>query len=425
MSCLRQGCDLVRSEHEVSRRAMSTWRIGAAMILAAALLPQFAQARAVESKRMEQAKDLIADEQWVRAIDQLKAAVADPKETNKDEALFWLAHSLDQTHDASGAVETIRRLEREYPASRWVKPARSLRIEIAQRLQRNDVLWYTATPPPPPPAPVPAAAPFPAPPLAPVPASPAATPPPRAAVPRRVPPTPVAPAIAPPAFPAPPIPPQVWFPEGFFPDMDLRIQALASLIRTDAPKVIPILKSIALESNDAGEGRRALLVLAQSGRPEARAMGIDVAKVGPEPVRVAAVRELGRLGGPAVVDELLEVYATGSERVKYQVVSALAQRDAAAALMKIAQSETDKPVRDVAIITMGQAGGRHPPAQRFAQAGASWKRPIIVGLFNAQAEDELIQIAEREKDPAVREEALAQLRLLGTPKARAYLAKHR
>ena len=81
---------------------MRTWQIGAAMILAAALLPQFAQARAVESKRMEQAKDLIADEQWVRAIDQLKAAVADPKETNKDEALFWLAHSLNQAHDAWG-----------------------------------------------------------------------------------------------------------------------------------------------------------------------------------------------------------------------------------------------------------------------------------------------------------------------------------
>jgi len=405
------------------------FRIGAAIVVAIALAPQLAQARVVESKRMEHAKDLIADEQWVRAIDELKAAVADPKEANKDEALFWLAHSLHQTHDALAAVETIGRLEREYPASRWVKPARSLRIEIAQRLQRNDVLWYTATPPVPPPAPTPAMAPFPAPavapPLAPLPPSTAATPPPRAAVPRRVPPTPAAPAIAPPPLPAPAIPPQVWFPEGFFPDMDLRIQALASLIRTDAPKVIPILKSIALESSDAGEGRRALLVLAQSGRPEARATVIDVAKTGPERVRVAAVRELGRLGGPAVVDELLQVYTTGSEQVKYQVVAALAQRDAAAALMKIAQSETDKPVRDVAIITMGQAGGRQELAMMYAKAVADAKRPIIVGLFNAQAEDELIQIAEREKDPAVREEALAQLRLLGTPKAKAYLAKHR
>jgi HEAT repeat protein len=168
-----------------------------------------------------------------------------------------------------------------------------------------------------------------------------------------------------------------------------------------------------------------LLVLAQSGRPEARATVIDVAKTGSEPVRIAAVRELGRIGGPTVVEELLQVYSTATEQVKYQVVTALALRDAAPALMKIAQSETDKRVRDVAIITMGQAGGRQQLTMMYAKAATDAKRPIIVGLFNAQAEDELIQIAEREKDPVVREEALAQLRLLGTPKAKAYLAKHR
>ena len=411
---------------------MSIRRIGVVMILIAALVPQVAQARAVESKRMANAKDLIADERWVRAIDELKAAVADPKETNRDEALFWLAHSLNQTHDASAAIETIRRLEREYPASRWVKPARSLRIEIAQRLRRSDILWYTAAPPLPPPAATPPVMPTPAPApavavppaVAPVPL-PASTPTPRPpAVPKAVPPPMAVPKAVPP-MPATPFPPPVWVPEGFFPDMDERIQALASLIRTDAPKVIPILKSIALESSNAGEGRRALLVLAQSDRPEARATVVDVAKTGPEPVRIAAVRELGRIGGPTVVEELLQVYSTATEQVKYQVVTALALRDAAPALMKIAQSETDKGVRDNAIITLGEAGGRQQLTMMYAKAAADAKRPIIVGLFNAQAEDELIQIAEHEKDPMVREEALAQLRLLGTPKAKAYLAKHR
>ena len=99
--------------------------------------------------------------------------------------------------------------------------------------------------------------------------------------------------------------------------------------------------------------------------------------------------------------------------------------DAAPALLKIAQSESDKRVRDLAIVTLGQAGGRQQLAMMYAKATADAKRPIIVGLFNAQAEDELIQIAEREKDPAVRGQALAQLRLLGTPKAKAYLATHR
>jgi HEAT repeat protein len=217
----------------------------------------------------------------------------------------------------------------------------------------------------------------------------------------------------------------MWVPEGFFPDMDLRIQALARLMPTDATKVIPILKSIALEGVDAGEGRRALLVLAQSDRPEARATMIDVAKTGPERMRIAAVRELGRIGGPAVIDALLQVYDTGTEPVKYQVVTALAQREAAPALMRIAQSETDPRVRNVAIYTLGEAGGRQQLTMLYAKAAPDAKGPVLLGLFNAQADEELIQIAEREKDPALREQALSQLRLLGTAKAKAYLAQHR
>jgi HEAT repeats len=409
------------------------WRIGAAVIFAVSALPLAAQARPPESKRMERAKDLIADEQWVRAIDEFKAAADDPKEPNKAEALFWLAHSQNQAHDAAAAVETIRRLERQFPASPWVKPAQSLRIEIAQRLQRKDFLWYTAVPPTPPAAPVPVQPSIPPAPVAAVtPATspvPPAKPTPAPAAPKgparvspKTPPPP-APAVFP-AFPVPP--PPAWVPEGYFPDMDLRIQALARLMATDAQKVIPILKSIALESSDTKEGRRALLVLAQSDRPEARDTVIDVAKSGPEAVRLVAVRELGRLNGPAIVDDLMQVYAaTANERVKYQVVTSLAQRDAAPALFKIAQSETDHSVRDVAIRTLGEAGGRKQLTMLYAKAPADIKRPIIIGLFNAQADEELIQIAEQEKDPAAREEILTRLRLLGTAKAKAYLAEHR
>jgi HEAT repeat protein len=221
-------------------------------------------------------------------------------------------------------------------------------------------------------------------------------------------------------------PPPAWVPEGYFPDMDQRIQALARLMATDAPKVIPILKAIALESTDAKEGRRALIVLAQSDRPDARDTVIDVAKTGPEPIRVQAVRALGRLNGPAIVDDLMQVYAaTANESVKYEVVTSLAQRDAAPALFRIVQSEKDRHVRDAAIVTLGEAGGRKQLTMMYAKASADIKRPIIVSLFNAQADEELIRIAEQEKDPAAREEILTRLRLLGTPKAKAYLAEHR
>ena len=167
--------------------------VGAAAVLLFAALscPQDLRAAMPESQRMERAKDLIADEQWGRAVDELKAAAADPKESNRDEALFWLAHSQNQSRDFRGAVETISRLERRFPSSRWVKPARSLRIEIAQRLQRNDVLWWHTVPPAPP-------------------APPGEAVPPQPTLPRGV-PVPPRPAAAPRTLPPPdvavPLPP--------------------------------------------------------------------------------------------------------------------------------------------------------------------------------------------------------------------------
>jgi HEAT repeat protein len=207
--------------------------------------------------------------------------------------------------------------------------------------------------------------------------------------------------------------------------MDMRIQAMASLIRTDAPKVIPMLREIALESGSVDEARRALFVLAQSGRPEARTTVIEVAKNGPELVRLAAVRELGRLEGPAVATDLLQVYSTADERVKFQVLSALGQRDATVALAGIAQSEPDRRLRNAAIVTLGEAGGRQQLATLYWRSAPDARRAIIVGLFNARAEDELIRIAERESDRDVQQEVHTRLRLLGTPKAKAYLDAHR
>jgi HEAT repeat protein len=397
-----------------------------------AVSPVPASTEPLQSPRLERAKDLIAEEQWERAIEQLKAAVADAKEKNKDEALFWLAHSQHQARDLAGAVETIVRLEQQHPASRWVKPARSLRIEIAQKLRRDDVLWYTAVAPLPPPTPRP--------PMAPAIAAPrpAGAPPTRPAAPSAAPP--VRTPEAPPALPAPrvvppraprvegvpmPMPSPVWIPEGWSPDTNLRIQALGSLIQTDAVKVIPILKEIALESHDANEARRALFVLAQSGRPEAQTTVVEVAKQGSELVQIAAVRELGRFGGPQAAEALLQVYTIGNPRVKYQVVTSLGERSATTALLRIAETEKDRKLRETAIIHLGQAGAREQLERFYAGARVELKKPIIEGLFNARAEDALIRIAQQERDEAIRSEVLTRLRLLGTAKARAYLETQR
>ena len=110
-------------------------------------------------------------------------------------------------------------------------------------------------------------------------------------------------------------------------------------------------------------------------------------------------------------------------RVKYQVVSALGERSATTALMRIAQSESDPQLKRTAIVTLGQAGGREQLRTLYRRAAAEMKRPIILGLFNARAEDDLIRIAQQERDAGLRREIHDKLRLLGTPRAKAYLEK--
>jgi len=400
------------------------------LLVAFAFQAGAAAAAAPDSARLGRAKDYIADEQWTRAIAELRTVVADPKDKSRDEALYWLAHSLNQAGDSAAAITTIRRLEREYPTSLWVKPAGSLRVDIAVHLQRSDVLWWMAVPPAPP-APAAAAAPrapsvppaAPTPPVLATPSAPAVPPPPPPG--HRPLPPPAAPHVAP-AFPTPPVPPAAWLPEEYRPDADIRIQALDRLMVTDATRVIPILKQIVLASENGREANRALFVLAQSGKPEARETVAQLAMLASEPIRIAAVRELGRFGGPDASQDLMRVYASSDLAVKMQVVTSLGERSERMALLQIAMAEKDPSVKATAIVTAGQAGGPEVKEQLhllYKRVGTDAKRPIILGLFNARAEDELIRIAEEEKDPQLRAEAIMRLRLLGTPKAKAYLQK--
>jgi HEAT repeat protein len=199
------------------------------------------------------------------------------------------------------------------------------------------------------------------------------------------------------------------------------VQALGRLIQTDAQKVIPILRSIALEATNLGAARGAVFVLAQSRNPQAQSIVLDVAKSGAESVRVAAIRELARFGGPEVAHALLEVYSTANAQVKLQVVVSLGERADASSLFRIAQAENDSRVRDAAILTLGRAGGREQQRVLFSRASRETRRAIVRSLFLARDDDSLIALAGQEGDPTVRAEMLSRLRMMGTPKAKAYV----
>jgi hypothetical protein len=392
------------------------------MALAGLVLASAAAAAAAEpqSPRLDRAKDYIVDERWVPAIAELKAAADDKKERSRDEALFWLAHCHKEAGDPASALQAINRLEHEFPRSRWIRPSRSLRIELAQRLNRTDVLWLTAIPP------TPAVAPTPAPTIVEPaqPSSPVPTPAPPLPPPRNPRPTasPRPPAVVTPAPAAPP----VWIPTPLVdPDLELRIQAMGSLILSDseeAAKVIPSLRDIALESDSPGPARRALFALAQSRLPEARSTVVEVAKSAPEPVQIEAVRVLGRLRGPEISSALMTVYVDAADPVKYQIVTSFGYREETSSLLRIVQLEGNEQIRGTAIVTLGRTrGGKVHLRKMYETAAAPMKRPIIVGLFSARDDEGLIHIAMRERQVPLRREALERLRLLGTERAKQYL----
>jgi HEAT repeat protein len=228
----------------------------------------------------------------------------------------------------------------------------------------------------------------------------------------------------------PPLPPDdsaIWIPAPFEPDTDLRIQALSGLLQEHPERVIPLLKDIAFDTDNPADARRAVFVLGQSARPDAHNTIVDVAKRGPVAVRIAAVRELGRVNTPNVSAELMQVYSTAANdaRIKREVVSSLGAHADNTALLRIAKTEADEFVRNTAIVTLGRTGAREQLATLYVQAPRESRSAVLKALLAAKDEDQLIKIAETEQDFGLRQQALRQLRVLGTPKALRYLSEHK
>ena len=216
---------------------------------------------------------------------------------------------------------------------------------------------------------------------------------------------------------------EFFIPMPYPPDTDLRIEALNGLLEGHSEQVIPLLREIAFDGNNPDEGRRAVIVLARSPRPEARRTVVDVAHRGAEPVRLAAIREMGRFEGAYVTAELLQVYSTATTpRVKRQIVSSLGERSDNTSLLRIAKDESDAAVRNTAIVTLGRLPNARPQLRTLYGVVRPESRPAVLSaLLSSKDEDELIRIARTEKDPFLRATARLQLRLLGTPNALKFL----
>lgn len=70
----------------------------------------------------------LREQQWMDAVEQFEQA-AKEQESQADAATYWMAYAYYKANRSREAERELRRLERKYPDSPWLKEAQALRLE--------------------------------------------------------------------------------------------------------------------------------------------------------------------------------------------------------------------------------------------------------------------------------------------------------
>jgi len=88
----------------------------------------------------EAARNLIEQEQYVKALGQLDTliassvgkSVADSMTNRVDAAMYWKAYALGKQRELSEAIKTLDEMQSRFADSRWLKDAMALKVEMMQ-----------------------------------------------------------------------------------------------------------------------------------------------------------------------------------------------------------------------------------------------------------------------------------------------------
>ena len=199
-------------------------------------------------------------------------------------------------------------------------------------------------------------------------------------------------------------------------DEELKLLALSGLMNADPDKAIPIVKNMLTGSPSPKLMDRALFVLAQSGKPEARQVLVDIAKSNPNPdLQKHAIRNLGLFGGQESQQTLVDIYSSSQNiEARKAVLQALMLSGDKSKVYEVATKETTPELRREAIQQLGVMGGRDELWKIYqTEKDASVRRAVINSLFISGGVDQLGELATKETDPGLRREAIQKLGLTG------------
>ncbi len=359
----------------------------------------------------QQARASIDAGRYERAIAQLDQLVALARGNRADAALYWKSYTLAKQGQRADALNTLADLQKRFAASRWLKDARALEMEIRQAsgqpvspdAQNDEELKLLAL---------------------------------RGLM------------LSDPDRAVPMIEKLL----GGTGSVKLRENALFVLSQSPSPKAREIIAGVAKSGNPDLQ-LRAIRYLGVIGGADARQVLDEVYRTTPDPalkravirslvsaddrprlaalarsepdvgLRGDAVQQLGVIHAAA---ELGQLYQTEtSADVRKRIVQALFVAGASDKLMDLARNEKDPQLRRAAIRNLGltRAAGAADALKAIygSDASAEVRQEVINALYLHQDAAALVALARAEKDPMLKKDIVQKLSSMKSPESTDFL----
>jgi HEAT repeats len=196
---------------------------------------------------------------------------------------------------------------------------------------------------------------------------------------------------------------------------ELRMLALQGLINSDPERAIPFLGKVLEGSGSPKEKSKALFVLAQSGRPEAREILGKIARGQSNPdMQRKAIQYLGLFGGSEARKTLAEVYASSNDPgIKRSILRSYMVAGDKEHLFEAAKGEKNDEVKREAIRQLGLVHGQNELQQLYRMDNSpEVRRELLKAFFLSGDSPKLLEVAQTDKDAELRREAVHNLGLI-------------
>ena len=303
-----------------------------------------------EEDLYDKGTDLLDDHEWRKAM-AVFSEVARMHLGHADGALYWKAYAENKMGQRTDALSTLVEMQKAYPKSRWSGDGKALELEVRQSSG------------------------------------------------------------------------QTVSPE-HVDDEEIKLMAINSLLSSDPARAIPLLEKVLSGSSSLKVKDRALFVLSQSHDAHAYEILGDIARGRTHhDLQGKALRYLGIMGGEESRKELLTVYSGSSDpAIKKSVLRSLMISGDRDRILSLARTEHDPELRSEAIRQLGILGSREELAELYkTEPSIEVKRQILQAMFIGGSADLLGELARNEKNPELRVAAIRNLGLLGSPKSGAAL----